>query len=262
MNYLASIIERKRKETASRSRFVSMYLKHNAFVGGDTKQLAEHLRRSSSEWPNVIAEIKFCSPSAGPIRKRAPGKLIEIAQSYERGGASAISVLCDRAGFCGSPLDLRRVRSVTRTPLLFKEFVLDEVQLHLARAMGASYVLLLVCVLDQVELVRLIVKTRELGMEAVVECASAEELSRVLDTSATIVGINSRDLRSFSVDSQRAKELVQIIPDTKIAVYMSGIKSKEEFQAMRDSRVDAVLMGESLMRQNEPDRFLSTLFDR
>lgn len=217
------------------------------------------LRRVPGQPPRVISEIKLRSPSAGQIRARATGELPRIGEGYQRAGTAAISVLCDGPGFGGSALDLRRVAARVSVPVLFKEFVVDEVQLDCARACGASLVLLLVRVLPDAELTRLIDATRARGMEPVVEAADEHELTRALATRATIIGINARDLRSFSVDANHAANLVQRIPADRIAVFMSGVRSRADFARVADSRADAVLIGEGLMRKDDPGSALADL---
>lgn len=222
-------------------------------------ELLAPLRRAAGQPPRVIAEIKLRSPSAGVIRARQPGELAQIAAGYERAGAAAVSVLCDGQGFGGSPLDVRRVAARIQLPVLFKEFVLEPVQVDVARATGASYVLLLVRVLSDRELARLIREVRTRGLEPVVEAADAEELERALASEATIVGINARDLRSFDVDPGRAGALVERIPPDRIAVFMSGVRSREDFVRVSATRADAVLIGEGLMRERDPGAKLADL---
>ncbi|MEY4513858.1 MAG: hypothetical protein RLZZ450_5980 [Pseudomonadota bacterium] len=217
------------------------------------------LRRGPGQPPRVIAEIKLRSPSAGEIRPRVAGELATIAAGYQRGGAAAISVLCDGPGFGGSPLDVRRVAARVQRPVLFKEFVLDPVQVDCARAVGASYVLLLVRVLSDAELRRLIREVRARGLEPVVEAADADELARALATDAAIVGVNARDLRSFTVDKHHAGALIDTIPSDRVAVFMSGVRTREDFVRVAGTRADAVLIGEGLMRDANPGAKLAEL---
>ena len=210
------------------------------------------LRREGANVPRVIAEIKLRSPSAGLIRPREPGVVAAIASGYARGGAAAISVLCDGPGFGGSPLDLRRAADVVRSPLLFKEFVLDPVQVELARELGASMVLLIVRALPPEELSALVDEVVRQGMAPVVEAADEGELDVALATRAVIVGVNARDLRTFRVDPERARTVLARVPDDRVAVHMSGITSGDDLAALGDSRADAVLVGEALMRAPDP----------
>ena len=210
------------------------------------------LRRGRGEGPRVIAEIKRQSPSAGVIRPWARGDVERIALEYVKGGAAAISVLCDRVGFGGSVLDLRRAVRVVGAPLLFKEFVLDDLQVALAARAGAHMVLLLVRALTQQRLQSLCDTALRFGLAPVVEAADSEELERALETSATIIGVNARDLKTFKVDPQAAQGALQRIPAERIAVHMSGVHSASDYRAVADGRADAVLIGESLMRAQQP----------
>lgn len=258
-DHLALIIERKAHEVARRQRRHELFAKLAAKRVMPSRAQWEGLRRVPGQRPKVIAEIKLRSPSAGQIRPRNVGEIVRIAQAYEQAGAGAISVLCDGPGFGGSPLDLARAARAVHTPLLFKEFVLGEVQLDVARAAGASLVLLLVRVLSDARLITLISEARARGLEPVVEAADADELTRAIATPATIIGVNARDLRSFSVDAQHAADLVGRIPAERIAVFMSGVRERADFQRVAATRADAVLIGEGLMRAPEPGTALRAL---
>lgn len=253
-DFLARIVARKRIENARRSQLLARYpLPKAPEVSIEGRVAAEAALSRPADGPlRVIAEVKLKSPSAGVIRPWEPGLAARIAGAYEAGGASAVSVLCDRPGFGGTPLDLRRAAARVSIPLLFKEFVLEPMQLDLARAVGASMVLLLVRVLPQSELQALVEGALARGLAPVVEAADAHELERALSTPATILGINARDLRTFQVDNGRANELVSQIPRDRIAVSMSGVRNAEGLQAVAAGRADAVLIGEGLMRAPDP----------
>jgi indole-3-glycerol phosphate synthase len=165
VDHLARIVERKRREVARRLRRAASFARFAGERPARSRPSAiEALRRKAGEPPRVIAEIKLRSPSAGEIRPRRPGEIPQLALGYARGGAAAVSVLCDGPGFGGSVLDLRRVATKIDVPVLFKEFVLDPVQLDAARAAGASLVLLLVRVLSDAELAELIEQARARGL--------------------------------------------------------------------------------------------------
>lgn len=258
VDHLALIVARKRLEVVRRRRRAGAFARFAAAHEPPRAALLEPLRRGA-RGPQVIAEIKLRSPSAGVLRARQSGELVRIAEGYERAGAAAISVLCDGPGFGGSVLDLRRVAAHVRVPVLFKEFVVDPLQVDVARAAGASYVLLLVRVLDDRELVQLIGEVRARGLEPIVEAADARELERALATEASIIGVNARDLRSFDVDSGRAAELVERIPRARVGVFMSGVRSAADFARVAATRADAVLIGEGLMRAEDPGAKLAAL---
>ncbi|HEY6879212.1 MAG TPA: indole-3-glycerol-phosphate synthase [Polyangiales bacterium] len=259
VDHLARIVDRKRGEVARRIRRAGTFVRLAAESPLPSPGAIDALRRPAGQKPRVIAEIKLRSPSAGEIRARQVGEVTRIATGYRRGGAAAISVLADGPGFGGCPLDVRRAVQASGARVLFKEFVLDAVQVDCARALGASYVLLLVRVLSDRELARLIHEVRARGLEPVVEAADGDELTRALATEATIIGVNARDLRSFDVDAGRAGELVDRIPPSRVAVFMSGVRSPEDFARVTATRADAVLIGEGLMRAPDPGERLAEL---
>lgn len=261
-DYLAEIVARKWRELARRRRHLTLAVSGLAAVPPDPDRGAlalRALRRPPGAAPRVIAEVKFRSPSAGPIRPRRRGEAVSVARSYVRGGAAAVSVLADGPGFGGSPLDVRRVSQAVEAPVLFKEFVLDPLQVELARAMGASLVLLLVRALEDAALRELVAAIREAGMEPVVEAADAAELDRALGTGATVVGVNARDLRTFQVDVEAAGRILAAAPPDRVAVFMSGVHGREAFRRVAAGRADAVLIGEGLMRAADPEQKLGEI---
>lgn len=259
-DYLSAILARKRLENSRRRRHMA------AMQPVDRPPQPERsaggiraLRRAPGEPPSIIAEVKFRSPSAGEIRRWSPGEGVRVAQGYERGGASAISVLADGPGFGGSPLLVRRVAAAVQAPVLYKGFVLDPVQVEVAYDVGASLVLLLVRALGDSDLRTLIVQIRSLGMEPVVEAANAAEVDRAVMAGSTIVGVNARDLSTFRVDRDAARACVARIPAEHVAVFMSGVRSAADLQEVAQGRADAVLIGEGLMRSEDPGARLSEL---
>jgi indole-3-glycerol phosphate synthase len=207
----------------------------------------------------VIAEFKRRSPSAGTLRERADAE--SVVRAYERGGASALSVLTEGPHFGGSLEDLRVAREASELPILRKDFILDPYQLDEARAAGADAVLLIVAALEDRELAALHERARELALEALVEVHDARELETALDIGAELVGINNRDLRDFSVDVERTSRLVREVPDGVAVVSESGIATAEQLRALAAQGVDAVLVGEALMRAAEPEAALRELLD-
>lgn len=209
------------------------------------------LRRAEGP-PKVIAEVKFRSPSAGTIRARRPGEAARVARRYEAGGAAAVSVLADGPAFGGSPLDVRRVAAVVEVPVLFKGFVLDPGQIDLASRVGASMVLLLVRAMPAAELQALVDYAHAQGLAPLVEAADEGELEIALATDARLVGVNARDLRTFDVDPEAARRQLEAIPPDRVAIYMSGVRSTDDFRRVAEGRADAVLVGEGLMRESDP----------
>jgi indole-3-glycerol phosphate synthase len=256
-DYLDSILARKRREVARRHAHVGLAgLAAESRAGHETRDrgaFAVHcLRRGANAPPRVIAEIKMRSPSAGSIRSRSAGLVQAIARDYVEGGAAAVSVLCDGPGFGGSPLDVRRAAAAITAPVLFKEFVLDPIQVTVARSVGAHMVLLLVRALDASALNELVEEVLRQRMAPVVEAADEDELEIALATRATLIGVNARDLRTFRVDPARARRAIGHIPSGRVAIHMSGVVSSEDLQDVAASRADAVLIGEALMRAPAP----------
>lgn len=250
-DYLSAILERKARENVRRARHARG--RSSGVVAAERGELAcRALQRPAGEAPRIIAEIKRASPSAGSIRPYARGDIRWLANEYVRGGAAAVSVLCDRAGFSGSVLDLRRASRAISAPVLFKEFVLDEQQVQLAQRVGAHMVLLIVRALPGRRLHTLCDAVLAAGLAPVVEAANEEEVRVALATRARIVGVNARDLRTFRVDPQMAHEALRIIPSDRIAVHMSGVRSHADFCEIAQGRADAMLVGESLMRAEQP----------
>jgi indole-3-glycerol phosphate synthase len=198
----------------------------------------------------VIAEFKRRSPSAGALREHPD--LAEIVAAYCRGGAVALSILTEGPNFDGSLEDLRVARTLCDLPLLRKDFILDSYQLHEARAAGADAVLLIVAALEPGELAALLGEARALGMDALIEVHDREELERGLAAGADIVGINNRDLRDFSVDLERTERLMDDVPAGVAVVSESGIAASEQLARLHKHGVRAVLVGESLMRAEDP----------
>lgn len=194
----------------------------------------------------LIAEVKKASPSAGLIREDFDPAA--IARAYEEGGARCISVLTDERFFGGSLEHLRAARDAVRLPVLRKDFILDEIQLLEARAWGADCVLLIVAALDSEGLAALAGKAHELGMDALVEVHDEEELGAALWAGADMIGINNRDLRTFEVSRDTTRRLAPLVPEGVMVVAESGISSRAEVQELKTWGVDAVLVGESLMR--------------
>lgn len=206
---------------------------------------------------SVIAEIKRRSPSRGMIN----AELDPIAQggSYDRGGAAAISVLTERRHFDGSPADLVAVRSEVRCPVLRKDFVVHELQVAEARAMGADAVLLIVAILEDAVLTRLVDAVRGFGMTPLVEVHDEGEVARALAAGADVLGVNNRDLSTFEVDLATAERLAPRTAEARVRVAESGIWDRNDAVRMFESGYDAVLVGEALVRAADPAELLTTL---
>jgi indole-3-glycerol phosphate synthase len=206
----------------------------------------------------VIAEVKRSSPSAGHIAEVDAG---ERAASYQSAGAAAISVLTEPRHFGGSLADLRLARRVSSLPLLRKDFVVHPAQVVESRVEGADAVLLIVAVLGDLELRDLLETADEVGLQALVETHSAEDVDRAVEAGATIVGVNSRDLETLAVDFERALELVDRVPPDRVRVIESGISTGQQARRAREAGADAILVGEALMRADDPAALLAELMD-
>jgi indole-3-glycerol phosphate synthase len=205
----------------------------------------------------AIAEIKKASPSAGVIR--ADFDPPALAQSYAAGGAACLSVLTDSRFFSGSIDDLMQVHAAVPLPLLRKDFVLDAVQIYQARLAGASAVLLIAECLASGELTELLAEAQRIGLAALVELYEPANLRVVLDAGARIVGINNRNLRTFETDLRHTLDLLPDIPNDRIVVSESGIKTRADVLRLEEAGVDAILVGESLMRAADPGQKLAEL---
>jgi indole-3-glycerol phosphate synthase len=200
----------------------------------------------SGEKLAVIAEIKKASPSAGVIAKSF--EPVVVARKYERDGANAISVLTDSKFFQGSLEHLRNVRRAVSLPLLRKDFIWDRTQLVESAANGADAILLIVAAVTQDQLVRLLKAAKEYRLDALVEVHSVDELQRAREAGAEIVGINNRDLTTFDVDLAVTEKICREVPDEIILVSESGIKTPRDVERVKACGVDAILVGEALMR--------------
>lgn len=237
----------------------------------DLRALAEDVRRSSEphalrlalsnrERVNVIAEFKRASPSKGVIHVEAVPE--QIALAYERGGAAAISVLTEEDRFQGSMEDLRAVRAAVRVPLLRKDFIFDEYQLYESAAAGADALLLIVAALDDEKLAHLRrLAEDELHMDALIEVHTKDEMRRAVDVGATLIGVNNRDLRSLNVSLDVSVELIRDAPAGVVMVAESGLRLSDDLRRLRALGYQGFLIGESLMRADDPSKALRKLID-
>jgi indole-3-glycerol phosphate synthase len=194
----------------------------------------------------LIAEHKRSSPSAGPIRDDLA--LEDVVAAYARGGAAALSVLTEGPSFGGSLDDLRRARAASELPILRKDFTVDAYQVHEAHAAGADAVLLIVAALDDASLSELHALATELGLAALIEVHDAGELERALALEPQLIGVNNRDLTTLRVDLRRTYELRSAIPAGITVVAESGFSTALQLRELAEAGIDAVLMGEALMR--------------
>jgi indole-3-glycerol phosphate synthase len=244
MNRLEEILAAKRDEI-ERLKPRAAELDRQAQARTDFRDFRGALE-SAGEQLAVIAEIKKASPSAGVIAESFDP--VEIAKNYERTGANAISVLTDSKFFQGSLEHLRNVRAAVSLPLLRKDFLWDRAQIAEAAANGADAILLIVSAVTQDQLVRLLKVAKEYRLDALVEVHSVDELQRALEAGAEIVGVNNRDLTTFDVDLAVTEKVCREVPDEVVLVSESGIKTPRDVARMKACGVDAILIGEALMR--------------
>jgi len=210
---------------------------------------------------SVIAEHKRRSPSAGEIR--AGATVTDIARAYERGGAAALSILTEGAHFGGSLADLEEALAATNLPILRKDFIVDPYQVYESAAVGADAILLIVAALEPDDLAALHREALGLDLDVLVEVHDEEELSTALEViDADVIGINNRDLTDFSVDVERTYELLSDVPAGKTVVAESGFHSREQLEELERVGIDAVLIGETLMRAPDPEAALRDLAGR
>ncbi|WP_444925234.1 indole-3-glycerol phosphate synthase TrpC [Microbulbifer sp. DLAB2-AF] len=258
---LKTIIERKWQEVAERKSQCSLeeirlsaqdQLPARGFVAALEYKIAEGEAA-------VIAEIKKASPSKGVIREDfLPA---EIATSYERGGAACLSVLTDRDFFQGDDSYLQQARNAVRLPVLRKDFTVDPYQVFEARAIGADCILLIAACLEDQQMQELNGLALELGLDVLVEVHNRAELERALALPNRLIGINNRNLHTFEVQLENTFKLLNLIPKDRIVVTESGIHTTDDVAAMRGHSVDAFLVGEAFMREEEPGRKLMEMFN-
>jgi indole-3-glycerol phosphate synthase len=217
------------------------------------------LRRVAHQGIAIIAELKKASPSKGLIR--ADFRPSELARDLEQTGAAALSVLTDEQFFQGSLNYLREASSSTSLPCLRKDFILDEFQIIEARANRADAILLIVAALGQKELVSLAGIARSHGLDVLCEVHDEQELQRALDAGCDLIGVNSRDLRTFEVDLRTAFRLAEKLPENCLRVAESGIRSGADLARLRSAGYEAFLIGESLMKTERPGEALTTLME-
>lgn len=198
---------------------------------------------------SLIAEVKRASPSKGPIR---PDLEVErLAADYEAGGARAVSVLTEGDFFLGDLRDLECAAGVTALPLLRKDFIVDEYQLHEAKSHGASAVLLIAALLEDVRLHELSGVAKHLGLDVLLEVHDEAEMDRALSVEDAVLGINNRDLRTFSVSLNTTERLAGLVPEGRLLVSESGIHTRDDVERLVDAGVDGVLVGESLLVEGD-----------
>ena len=258
---LEKIIARKFQEVAERSARVSLRELEGLAKAADAPRgfanaLIEQAKRKQ---PAVIAEIKKASPSKGVIRENFMPA--EIAVSYEKGGATCLSVLTDVDYFLGADEYLQQARAAVSLPVIRKDFMIDPYQIVEARALGADCVLLIVSALDDVKMAELAATANDVGLDVLVEVHDGDELERALKTLDTpLVGVNNRNLHTFEVSLETTLDLLPRIPRDRLAITESGILNRADVELMAINDVYSFLVGEAFMRAEQPGLELQRLF--
>ncbi len=252
MSFLSEIIERKRQRLESVKQAVPL---ESFEVRKGSHRFRQALLRDGI---NIIAEFKRRSPSKGAIRAEA--NLSQIVTSYEAGGAAAISVLTEEDYFSGSLEDLRLAKQSVDLPVLRKDFIIDDYQVYESAAAGADAVLLIVAALDDEKLLSLRALIEdELSMDALIEVHTREEMQRALACGASVIGVNNRNLHTFEVSLETSLSLAAEVPTEAVLISESGLKSATDLARLRDAGFRGFLIGESLMRSDDPGAALRDL---
>jgi indole-3-glycerol phosphate synthase len=253
-DFLSKIIERKaaRLAEAQAARPFEELRRAALAVRAEARQHDFRQALEDAGRVNVIAEFKRASPSKGEIRGGA--SVVETVRAYERGGAAALSVLTEEDFFRGSLADLQAAKASTQLPVLRKDFIIDDYQVFESAAAGADALLLIVAALEDEALTRLLRLTEDgLGMDALVEVHTAEELTRALAAGARVVGVNNRDLRTFEVSLETSVNLAALAPADVLLVSESGLRGAGDIDRLRACGFRAFLVGETLMRAADPE---------
>ncbi|QNS42369.1 indole-3-glycerol phosphate synthase TrpC [Chryseobacterium manosquense] len=257
MNILDKIITRKKEEISlSKSQVSLKDLKNSAFFERKTFSLKDTLVQKSG----IIAEFKRKSPSKGIINNQSD--VLEVAKTYEKCGASGISILTDSDFFGGNFDDILKIRNEIQIPILRKDFMIDEYQFYEAKSIGADVVLLIAACLSPVQVQEFTELSHELGLEVLLEIHTEEEL-KCFNKNIDLVGINNRNLQDFKVDLQHSVDLKNLLPAGTLSIAESGIYSVQDYQFLKSKGFDGFLMGEYFMKNENPgqkfEEFISHL---
>ena len=258
-NILEEIAARTRERIAKEKSRISVSELENRIqeVNKNARQKITFLQALQKDGMSYICEVKKAPPSKGLIAPDFP--YLAIAKEYEQAGASAISCLTEPFYFQGADQYLREIAAAVQIPVLRKDFTVDEYMIYQAKSLGASAVLLICAILDDGELRAYRQLAKELGLDALVEAHDEYEVDRALNLGAEIVGVNNRDLRTFQVDMNNSIRLRKMAPDNVVFVSESGIRTPEDIRLLYEDKVDAVLIGETLMRSPNKKAALESL---
>lgn len=251
---LAEIVESKKREIAELHKVTAVLEQKAHERKTPVRPFAESLRQNQ---PAIIAEIKKASPSKGLLQPDFHPAF--IAHSYEQGGAVCLSVLTDKEYFQGSLADLEAARAAVALPVLRKDFTLDRVQIFEAAAHGADAILLIAAILEENELTTLRETAESFGLACLVEVHNAEELTKTVDSGASMIGVNNRDLNTFEVSLDTSLRLSYLMPGDVLRVSESGIATAEDIELLTGAGFAAFLVGETLMRSLDAETTLKAL---
>lgn len=256
MTILSKIVQTKRNEVSKLREIGEARLIELAEGSGPTRGFLERLRRPGMQ---VIAEVKQASPSAGILRH--PFLPEEIANSYAQAGAACLSVLTDESYFKGSLDHLKQARAAVGIPVLRKDFIIDRLQVYEARAAGADAILLIAEILESHELLELLNLARSLKMDALVEVHDPSSISKAVAINAPLIGVNNRDLRTFTTCLEHSLNIRPLLPKECLVVSESGIKQPSDIALLEAGGIKAVLVGETFMRAEDPGAKLKWLMN-
>ena len=261
LNALDQIIEGVREDLAERKKLVELN-ELNELVAkiSEVNPVIDVLPSLQSSNLSVIAEVKRSSPSKGALAQISDPAA--LALSYQRGGATAVSVLTESRKFGGSLADLAAVRSAVNIPILRKDFTVDEYQIFEARAYGADIILLIVAALSDLQLSEFFAISKSLGMQVLVETHTLEEVERALTLDPEIIGVNARDLTTLKIDLGAFDKLALAIPEGVVKVAESGISSLSDVISYRKSGAEAILVGEALVKDGDPAQMIRDFINR
>lgn len=258
MNILEEIGEKTKERIREEKKQCSLEeMRNRAEHTTENKEKPSFLQALKVQGMSYICEVKKASPSKGLIAPEFPW--LDIAKEYEAAGASAVSCLTEPFYFMGQNGYLEKIAEEINIPVLRKDFTVDEYMIYQAKALGASAVLLICSLLDDVKLRNFYQLTKELHMDALVEAHDEKEVLRALDCGAKIIGVNNRDLKTFQVDTGNSIRLRKIAPVDAVFVSESGIRTSEDIHRLRENDIQAVLIGETLMRSPDKRKALEHL---
>ena len=259
-DFLTQIVEYKKQGVKHQKQKRS---EHSLRVEAEDRQerrlFIKNLETPTSDAIHVIAEIKRASPSKGDIRPDLDPS--DFASAYERGGASAISVLTEEHWFKGSINDLQAARKATLLPILRKDFIISSYQIYESAVIGADAILLIVRILSDNQIKEYLDLCNTLKLDALVEIHTPADIKKISGTSARLIGINNRNLSSFDTDIDRAIELLSCLENNQIPVAASGIQTRKDIEKTKNAGINHFLIGESIVRSDNPELFIKSLID-